>query len=197
MLHLRSPETEPNGRLYIDEKAKFIISPIPSILTGLLLVVRSQCIRNRNACRGMESFVGDAASSATEVNPTPRASRRRRRTHRCATAQLGRSLWAVLKDAWPPCTCPRPPRPFPGWPVLLPLPVPGTGSNAGAGTGIDCVAPPVSCGDFVMGNETDTLTPTSECCSGLAAFLRTSSAVAVPAQSFPGDLQWQISRMSK
>ena len=44
---------------------------------------------------------------------------------------------------------------------------------------MDCVTPLaglMTCGTFLTGSESETPTPQSECCSGLGAFLNTSSA---------------------
>ncbi|XP_062203406.1 leucine-rich repeat extensin-like protein 5 [Phragmites australis] len=70
--------------------------------------------------------------------------------------------------------CPKAPlAPLPGFPGM-----PGIiGSTPSSPT--DCVTPLaglMTCGTFLTGSESETPTPQSECCSGLAAFLNTSSA---------------------
>jgi hypothetical protein len=47
---------------------------------------------------------------------------------------------------------------------------------------MECVTPLaalMTCGSFLTGSEPETPTPQSECCSGLGAFLNTTSAGAV------------------
>ncbi|RCV36852.1 hypothetical protein SETIT_8G014800v2 [Setaria italica] len=69
--------------------------------------------------------------------------------------------------------CPRAaPSLVPGFPGL-----PGGGSTPSSPT--ECVTPLaalMTCGSFLTGSEQDTPTPQSECCSGLGAFLNTTSA---------------------
>ncbi|KAL6906003.1 hypothetical protein ACP4OV_003604 [Aristida adscensionis] len=74
-----------------------------------------------------------------------------------------------------PSPCPKSPlAPLPGFPGM-----PGAGSPAAAASPTDCVTPLaglMTCGTFLTGSESETPTPQSECCSGLGAFLNSSSA---------------------
>ncbi|XP_039824378.1 leucine-rich repeat extensin-like protein 5 [Panicum virgatum] len=91
-----------------------------------------------------------------------------------------------------PSARPAPPAPVPSTPVFQPpcpkAPPSGSGfpglpGSVGGGSTpsspMDCVTPLaglMTCGTFLTGSESETPTPQSECCSGLGAFLNTSSA---------------------
>ncbi|PUZ43429.1 hypothetical protein GQ55_8G008800 [Panicum hallii var. hallii] len=94
-----------------------------------------------------------------------------------------------------PSTRPAPPAPVPSAPVFQPpcpkappsgFPVvpgfpglPGSVGDSTPSSPTDCVTPLaglMTCGTFLTGSESETPTPQSECCSGLGAFLNTSSA---------------------
>jgi hypothetical protein len=78
-----------------------------------------------------------------------------------------------------PPPCPRPV--VPETPLVAGFPgLPGSvGGSTPSSSPTDCVTPLaglMTCGTFLTGSESETPTPQSECCSGLGAFLNTSSA---------------------
>ncbi|CAO2140608.1 unnamed protein product [Urochloa humidicola] len=67
-----------------------------------------------------------------------------------------------------------------GFPLVPGFPgLPGAGGTGGSPT--ECVAPLaglMTCGTFLTGSEPETPTPQSDCCTGLGAFLNTSTSAA-------------------
>ncbi|KAL6653339.1 hypothetical protein ACP70R_008917 [Stipagrostis hirtigluma subsp. patula] len=74
-----------------------------------------------------------------------------------------------------PSPCPKSPlAPLPGFPGM-----PGAGGSTPPASPTECVTPLaglMTCGTFLTGSDSETPTPQSECCSGLAGFLNSSSA---------------------